>query len=88
MSQFQDDLLHGVLVHPEMESWRSPLASIPPFSTGQFGPHQQFSSGCWWTRQAAETATGFKKEIRLGGPHLHGPRIRQTKLAMKGKITV
>ena len=29
-----------VLVHCEMENWRSPLASIPPSSAGQLGEHR------------------------------------------------
>jgi hypothetical protein len=28
-----------VLVQPEMKSWRSPLASVPPFSAGSLGGH-------------------------------------------------
>jgi hypothetical protein len=50
-----------VLVQPEMESWRSPLASISPFSAGQLRGHRPMQ---WRLVQqaAAETATGFKKE--------------------------
>lgn len=46
-----------VLVQREIESWRAPLAGITPFSA--FG-----GQGA-----AAETTTGFKKEIRLDGAH-------------------
>jgi hypothetical protein len=49
------------LVQPEMESWRSPLASIPPFSAGPLGGHRPMQ----WRlveQAAAETAAGFKKE--------------------------
>ena len=59
-----------MLVQREMENWRSPLASIPPSSAGQLGEHRPTQ---WRTveRAAAETATGFKKEIRLVVPHSH-----------------
>jgi hypothetical protein len=36
-----------VLVQREMESCRSPLASIQPFSAGQFGGLRRCSGGEW-----------------------------------------
>jgi len=42
-------------------------------------------SGGWWTRQAAEAATGFKKRIRSAGSPIYAPfaqdERRKTKLA-------
>ena len=39
---------HGaVLVQREMETCRSPLASIQPFSAGQFGGERRCSDGEW-----------------------------------------
>jgi len=35
----------GVLVQREMESWRAPLASIAPFSAGQFAPPNGAAAG-------------------------------------------
>ena len=62
----------AVLVQREMESGRSPLASIQPFSAGQFGGERRYSDGEWTEagQQVAEAATGFKKEIRLPWPRL------------------
>jgi hypothetical protein len=59
--------LSSVLVQREMESCRSPLATIQPFSAGQFGRERRCSGG-EWTKAGAEAATGFNKEIRLPDP--------------------
>ena len=80
-----------VLVQREMESWRSPLASIQPFRRPSLDDTAQCSSG-WWTRQAAEAATGFKKEIswlvRRFTPISHRAPRRKTKLARKRNRTL
>jgi len=60
-----------VLVQRQVESGRSPLASITPFRRASLGGHLPTH---WRVveRAAAETATGFKKENMLGGPCSHG----------------
>jgi hypothetical protein len=68
-----------VRVQREMESWRAPLASIVPFPPGQFArfspPKKSWRPAA--ERSATETATGFKREIRLAGPiHHRGARDR------------
>ena len=55
----------------EMESARSLVASIEPFSMAQFGRHRP-SSG-WWARHAAEAATGFKEKSGWMGLPMHSP---------------
>jgi hypothetical protein len=56
-----------------MENWRSPLASITPFSLSQFGTISP-NALAGVERAAAETATGFKEENTLGGPRTR-PRV-------------
>jgi hypothetical protein len=74
-----------VLVQREMESWRSQLASITPFSTGQFGPYGQCSGWLLWTRWAAETATGFGKKSRWVVPKFtQGARTQKRAWLGKG----
>ena len=59
----------NVLVQREMDSGRAPLVSIASIPTGQFAPPK-----AWLPAEAPETATGFKKEIRLAGPMHHRAR--------------
>src|SRR5262249_50225197 len=46
-----------VLVQREMESWRTPLASIAPIPPGQFAPPKAVAAG----RKGQRLATGFKR---------------------------
>ena len=60
-----------MLVQREMESQLAPLASITPVSLSEFAhPTQRRLAEA----AANETATGFKKEIRMVGPIQHGAR--------------
>jgi hypothetical protein len=55
-----------VLVQREMERWRAPLASIAPIPPGPVcTAEKRWRAG---GRAATETATGFKKKIRLAWP--------------------
>ena len=58
---------HGsVLVQREMERWRAPLASIAPIPPGPVcTAEKRWRAG---GRAATETATGFKRKIRLAWP--------------------
>jgi len=59
-----------VLVQCEMESCRSPLASIQAFFGRPVWKERRCSGG-EWTKAGAEAATGFKKEIRLPWPRFN-----------------
>ena len=52
----------AVLVQPEMESWRSTLASIPPFSAGQLGGHRPMQ---WRLVEQAAAETGRPVPLRF-----------------------
>ena len=63
------DMIEGsVLVQREMDTWRPPVSEYTAIFGGRVWDATAQCSGGWWNRAAAETATGFKKEIRLGGP--------------------
>jgi hypothetical protein len=55
-----------------MESWRARLGSIAPIPPGWFAPPKTVPAG---RRGATETATGFKKEIRLASPIHYGAAL-------------
>ena len=69
-----------VLVQREMESGRSLVASITSFRRGSSGRHPPKGMG-GLEQGAAETATGFRKKIGLGGPLTSPLRWKKNKLA-------
>ena len=63
--------LESVLVQPEMESWRAPLASIASIPPGQVVPPKAVASAEGQRERLTEAATGFKKEIMMVVPIHH-----------------
>jgi hypothetical protein len=76
-----------VLVQREMESCRSPLASIQPFSAGQFGGERDVVTASG-PRQVAEAATGFKKGDQATLAPVHTHHREQAKDGMEPKSIV
>ena len=76
----------SVLVQREMESGRSPLASIARASAGRVARPNATATGM--RKQRAETATGFKKKIHIGWSALTQPAwVEETNWLGKKMVT-
>jgi hypothetical protein len=66
-----DDECVIVLVQREMESWRAPVASIPPIPPGRFAPPKAVAAS---GRGSDRNGNWFQKKSRLAGPIHHRAR--------------
>jgi hypothetical protein len=64
MSKQQSPYEALLLLDPEQESWRSPLASMPPFKRARWEDTAR-SSGGRWNRQPLKLQLVFSKRPRL-----------------------